>query len=149
MFGEKQETLSYEHRFGDLEIGLNQSLQHPILGKGIGDESFQKVFLERFNLERKNSNGWMRLIMATGALGTILYLISCFKLNKWFQNHGFPEANLVVFIWLIFSLTNEPIESCAFVMFLIGIGWHADPNDDLDEVFYDPELIFSIGSNNS
>ena len=125
IFGAKQETMSYEWRVGDLQIGIGQFLKHPVLGKGVGDESFHRAFADRFGFERANSNGWMRLILASGFIGMLLYVISSYRFGRWIEDNGFKNAKIAFIVWLGLSLLNEPIESCAFILFLVGIGWHS------------------------
>ncbi len=121
----KQGTLSYEHRMGDLIIGFNQFFKHPLLGKGIGDESFQKAFFESYNIVRSSSNGLIRLVLATGALGTIFYTVSVYKAARWFDKNILSGSKIAFCIWFFVSLMNEPIESCAIIIYFIGIGWHS------------------------
>ncbi len=125
LFNSKQETLSYEYRLGDLKIGLTQFLQHPIIGKGIGDDSYQYAFAEIYGFARSNSNGLLRLILSTGILGVAFYALSVYRFSVWATTFYLKKSQMAFLAWFVLSLMNEPIESCAIVSFLIGIGWHS------------------------
>lgn len=124
-FSSKQETLSYEYRLGDLRIGIIQFLQHPIMGKGIGDDSYQAAFAEVYGVARSNSNGILRVILSTGSLGAVFYALSACKFVVWADASYLKKSKMALLVWFALSLMNEPIESCAIMSFLIGIGWHS------------------------
>ena len=126
LFVQKKETVSFEHRVGDLEIGINLFSQNPLLGRGIGDDNYPKEFYKEFGFERTNSNGIVEMILATGLLGTTLYLMSSMKTALWFERQGFRGMKYAFLSWILISLMNEPIEACAFMFFIICIGWHDD-----------------------
>lgn len=136
LFNSKQETLSYEYRLGDLKIGLVQFLQHPIIGKGIGDDSYQYAFAEIYGFARSNSNGLLRLILSTGILGIALYALSVYRFSVWATTFYLKKSQMAFLAWFVLSLMNEPIESCAIVSFLIGVGWHSVSFSDHKKIRY-------------
>lgn len=114
---------SYLYRTSDIYFGWEVFKNKPIFGYGISNKVFVSEFTQQFGALRSgNSNGWMNILINFGIVGMAAYCLCLLRTSKWFMNTYGTQAFLPFILWLLASMSTEPIAMHIFVFCLLGIG---------------------------
>lgn len=118
----KVTTLSYSYRTSDITIGLEFFQKNPLFGIGLNNDSYNRLFENRFGVYRGNSNGIINILIFLGLTGMILYVFILKKITSFMKSISGDESKIIYLIFLLVSFLTEPITFLPIVFLLFGFG---------------------------